>query len=164
MSARRMINRLALLFYRSTTMRTLRLLLALITIVAGMASVRPAQSQAWPQRPVRIMVAYAAGGNTDIIARIIAQRLGEVFGHQFVVENRPGASGAIAAESVARAPADGYTLLMATLGVTAVVPAVTKAPFNPVKDFVAVSKVGSNPFVLVVNSSVPVKTLDEFVA
>ena len=88
-------------------MRTLRLLLALITIVAGMASVRPAQSQGWPQRPVRIMVAYAAGGNTDIIARIIAQRLGEVFGHQFVVENRPGAAGAIAAEAVARAPADG---------------------------------------------------------
>ena len=122
-----------------------------------------AQAQSWPQKPVRIVVPFPPGGNTDGIARIVAQRFSEVFGQQFVVENRPGAAGAIAAESVARAPADGYTLLMTTLGVTAVVPAATKAPFNPLKDFVAVSKVGSNPFVLVVNSSVPVKTLDEFV-
>src|SRR5262245_64635529 len=88
----------------------------------------PAHAQEWPQRPVRIIVPFPAGGNSDAVARIIAQRLGEVFGQQFVVESRPGAGGALAAESVARAPADGYTLFMATLGQIAVIPKISKAP------------------------------------
>ncbi len=131
--------------------------------LAALAAVAPAYAQAWPHRPVKIVVPFPPGGNTDGIARIFAQRLGEVFGQKFVVENRPGAAGAIAAESVARSLADGYTLLMATLGQTAVVPAVAKASYDPVKDFAAISKIGTNPFVLVVNGNVPVKTLDEFV-
>jgi tripartite-type tricarboxylate transporter receptor subunit TctC len=144
-------------------MRTLRLWLALVAVLTGVASAQPAQSQAWPQRPVRIMVAYAAGGNTDIIARIIAQRLGEVFGHQFVVENRPGAAGAIAADAVARSPADGYTLFMASLGEIAIVPAVTKTSYNPLKDFAPISNIGTNPFVLVVHPSIPANNVAEFV-
>jgi tripartite-type tricarboxylate transporter receptor subunit TctC len=109
------------------------------------------------------MVAYAAGGNTDIIARIIAQRLGEVFGHQFVVENRPGAAGAIAADAVARSPADGYTLFMASLGEIAIVPAVTKTSYDPLKDFAPISNIGTNPFVLVVHPSIPANNVAEFV-
>jgi tripartite-type tricarboxylate transporter receptor subunit TctC len=144
-------------------MRTLRLWLALVAVLTGVASAQPAQSQAWPQRPVRIMVAYAAGGNTDIIARIIAQRLGEVFGHQFVVENRPGAAGAIAADAVARSPADGYTLFMASLGEIAIVPAVTKTSYDPLKDFAPISNIGTNPFVLVVHPSIPANNVAEFV-
>jgi tripartite-type tricarboxylate transporter receptor subunit TctC len=144
-------------------MQTLRLLLALVTIIAGMASAQPAQSQVWPQRPVRLVVAYGAGGNTDIIARIIAQRLSEVFGHQFVVENRPGAAGAIAAEAVARSPADGYTLFMASLGEIAIVPLVTKTSYDPLKDFAPISNIGSNPFVLVVHPSIPANNIAEFV-
>jgi tripartite-type tricarboxylate transporter receptor subunit TctC len=144
-------------------MGTLRRLLALVTILAGVASAQPAQSQAWPQRPVRIIVAYAAGGNTDIIARIIAQRLGEAFGHPFVVENRPGAAGAIAAEAVARAPADGYTLFMASLGEIAIVPTVTKTSYDPLKDFAPISNIGTNPFVLVTHPSIPANTIAQFV-
>src|SRR6266545_4179374 len=144
-------------------MQTRRASLASIAALAALAWVGPAHAQGWPQKPVKIVVPFPPGGNTDGIARILAQHFGEAFGQNFVVENRAGAAGAIAAESVARSPADGYTLLMATLGQTAVVPAVTKAPYDPVKDFVAISKIGTNPFVLVVNASVPVKTLDEFV-
>ena len=123
----------------------------------------PAQAQEWPQRPVRIIVPFPAGGNSDAVARIIAQRLGEVFGQQFVVESRPGAGGALAAESVARAPADGYTLFMATLGQIAVIPKISKAPYDPVRDLVPISNIGTNPFVLVINASVPATNLKEFV-
>jgi tripartite-type tricarboxylate transporter receptor subunit TctC len=126
-------------------------------------ALRTAGAQSWPQRPVKIVVPFPPGGNTDGIARIFGQRFSEIFGQQFVVENRPGASGALAAEAVARSPADGYTLLMSTLGQSAIVPAVTRASFNPLADFAPVSKLGTNPFVLVVHQSVPVKTLGEFV-
>ena len=89
-------------------------LLAALTVIGLIAPVHEqsqAQSQTWPQRPVRIVVPYAAGGNSNSMARIVAQRLSEAFGQQFIVENRLGANGAIASEAVARAPADGYTLL-----------------------------------------------------
>jgi tripartite-type tricarboxylate transporter receptor subunit TctC len=128
-----------------------------------MALARPAQSQVWPQRPVKIIVPFAAGGNTDVIARMVAQRLGEAFGQQFVVENRPGASGTRAAEAVARSPADGYTLFVTAVSVIAIVPAMTKIPYDPVKDFAPISAIGTNPFVLVVHPGMPVNTLAEFV-
>jgi tripartite-type tricarboxylate transporter receptor subunit TctC len=137
--------------------------LAAVSALATIAPLRRALAQSWPQRPVRIIVPFPPGGNTDGIARIFAQRFGEIFSQQFVVENRPGASGALAAEAVARSPADGNTLLMATLGQSAIVPAVTRASFNPLADFAPISKLGTNPFVLVVHQSVPVKTLPEFV-
>jgi tripartite-type tricarboxylate transporter receptor subunit TctC len=124
---------------------------------------QPAQSQGWPQRPVKIIVPFAPGGNTDGLARIIAQRLGERLGHSFVVENRPNAGGAVAAEAVARSPADGYTLFMASVAQIAIVPAMMKATYDPVKDFAPISVIGTNPYVLVVNPSLPVHTLAEFV-
>src|SRR5262245_33860023 len=108
----------------------------------------PAHAQEWPQRPVRIIVPFPAGGNSDAVARIIAQRLGEVFGQQFVVESRPGAGGALAAESVARAPADGYTLFMATLGQIAVIPKISKVPYDSASALVPIRKIGINSFVL----------------
>src|SRR5262249_41088486 len=123
----------------------------------------PAQAQEWPQRPVRIIVPFPAGGNSDAVARIIAQRLRAVFLRPFVVGSRPGAGGALAAESVARAPADGYTLFMATLGQIAVIPKISKAPYDPVRDLVPISNIGTNPFVLVINASVPATNLKEFV-
>src|SRR5262249_1838394 len=88
-----------------------RLPLAIIAAVAAGFGGDGAQAQTWPQKPVRIVVPYAAGGNSDGMARITAQRLTEAFGHSFVIENRLGANGAIAAEAVAHAPGDGYTLL-----------------------------------------------------
>src|SRR5215467_13015762 len=134
-------------------MQGMKALLGLLTVLAVGDVGRPAQSQVWPQRPVRIIVPFAPGGNTDVIARIIAPHLGEAFGRQFVVENRPGAAGAIGGEVVARAPADGYTLLMATLGQIAIAPALANTSYDPQKDFVAISKIGSNPFVLTVHPS-----------
>jgi tripartite-type tricarboxylate transporter receptor subunit TctC len=144
-------------------MRTLRLWLSFIAVVTGVALAEPAQSQIWPQRPVRIIVPFAAGGNTDLLARMVAQRLGEAFRQQFVVENRPGAGGARAAEAVARSQADGYTLFVTSVSVIAIVPAMTKTSYDPVKDFVPISAIGTNPFVLVVHPSMPVNTLAEFV-
>jgi tripartite-type tricarboxylate transporter receptor subunit TctC len=142
--------------------RSLLALLAALLVTLGLG--QSARAQQWPQRPVRIVVPYAAGGNTDTIARIISERLSDTFGRQFVVENKPGAAGAIAADAVARSPADGYTLLMATLGEIAIVPAVTKTPYDPSKDFVPISNIGTNPFVLVVHPGIPATTVAELVA
>jgi tripartite-type tricarboxylate transporter receptor subunit TctC len=121
-------------------------------------------AETWPQRPVRLIVPFAAGGNTDGIARIAAQRLSEAIGEQFVVENKPGAGGAIAAELVAKATPDGYTLLIAALPVMAVVPAMSKVRYDSVKNFAPISNIATNAFVLAVNKDFPAKTLQEFIA
>lgn len=140
---------------------------AALALIAVLGVARTAQSQdspaSWPQKPVRIVTPFAAGGNTDGNARIIAHHLGEAFGQQFIVDYRPGASGAIAAETVARSPADGYTLFLAALPQLAIVPALVKTSYDPAKDFVPISNVGTNPFVLVVHPSLPAKTLPEFI-
>jgi tripartite-type tricarboxylate transporter receptor subunit TctC len=132
--------------------------------LAAACLITPALAQAWPQRPVTIIVPFAAGGNTDGIARLAAQRLTEAFGKQFVVENRPGASGAIAAEQVLHSAPDGYTLFVAALPVMAIVPVMNKVKYDPIRDFAPISNIASNPFVLVVNEAVPAKTLADFVA
>ena len=141
-----------------------RLTLFLATIaVASVGYCSAALAQAWPQRPVTVIVPFSAGGNTDGIARMTAQRLGEAFGKPFIVENRPGASGAIAAELSKRAAPDGYTLFVAPLPVMAVVPAVSNVRYDSQKDFAPISNIATNPFALVVNNDIPVKTLSEFV-
>ena len=144
-------------------MLTRRTLLPLCAVLLVLGQIGTAQSQVWPQRPVTVIVPFAAGGNTDTIARMTAQRLSEVFGKPFVVENRTGAAGAIAAAMAARAEPDGYTLFIAALPVMAIVPAMTKVRYNPQKDFAPISIIATNPFVLVVNKDIPVKTLQEFV-
>src|SRR5262245_26575561 len=128
-------------------MRYRKLWLLALALIAFGAPLR-AQAQDWPQRPVRIIVPFPAGGNSDAVARLVAQRLTEVFGQQFVVESRPGAGGALAAESVARAPADGYTLFMATLGQIAVIPKISKVPYDSASALVPIRKIGINSFVL----------------
>jgi tripartite-type tricarboxylate transporter receptor subunit TctC len=138
----------------------------LVAALAGLAiagSVLSARAQAWPQKPVKIVVPFAPGGNTDGIARLIAQPLGDAFGQQFVVENRPAAGGAIAAEAVARSSADGHMLLMGTPSQIAIIPLTTKTPYDPVKDFAPISAIGTNPYVLVVHPRIPANTLAEFV-
>ncbi len=137
---------------------------ALLAILGFAQSAQSQEAQAsWPQKPVRIVTPFAAGGNTDGNARIIAQHLGEAFAQQFIVDHRPGASGAIAAETVARSPADGYTLFLAALPQFSIVPALMKTSYDPARDFVPISNVGTNPFVLVVHPSMPVTTLPEFI-
>jgi tripartite-type tricarboxylate transporter receptor subunit TctC len=125
---------------------------------------RAARAQAYPARPVRLVVGYAAGGATDITARLIAQRLSERLGQQFIVENRPGATTNIATEQVVRAPADGYTLLMATAANTINATFLTNLPFDFVRDTTPVAAVIRMQNVLEVNSKVPARTVAELIA
>ena len=141
-----------------------RLYFALIVALLGVGLAQPALALDWPQKPVRVLVPFGAGGSSDTITRFIAQRLGERFSQQFVVENRPGAAGVVAAEAVMRAPADGYTLMMGNRSQLTIAPAVAKTPYDPVKDFAPISIVGTNPFVLVVHPSIPADNLADFVA
>ena len=136
---------------------------ALALTIAAATFGTTAKAQEWPQRPVTIIVPYAAGGNTDGIARITAQRLSEALGGNFVIENRPGAGGALAAETVAKSAPDGNTLFLTALGVMAIVPAINPVRYDSQKNFAPISNIATNPFVLVVNKDVPVKTLKEFV-
>ncbi|MBN9084493.1 MAG: hypothetical protein BGP04_12230 [Rhizobiales bacterium 62-17] len=133
--------------------------------VAAFGLVPKAFAQAaWPQKPVTIICPFAAGGNTDGIARMAAQRMTEAYGMAFNVENRPGAGGAVAADYVAKSAPDGYTLFIAALPVMAIVPAMSKVRYDSQKDFAPISNIATNPFALVINKDLPIKTLDEFVA
>lgn len=132
-------------------------------LAAALAVANPAIGQEWPQRAVKIVVPYAPGGNTDIIARITAQRLAAAFGQPFVVENKGGAGGALAADFVAKQPPDGYTLFVGTSSQLATVPHTQKVNYDALKDFTPISNIGANGFVIVINSNVPVKDLKEFV-
>jgi tripartite-type tricarboxylate transporter receptor subunit TctC len=118
----------------------------------------------WPTRPVTVIVPFAAGGNTDTVARILGQYLSEKLGQPFLIDNRDGASGAIAAETVARAAPDGYTLLFGSTPQISVVPFMQTVNYDPVKDFVPTSIFGIGTFVLSVNADLPVKTTAEFIA
>jgi tripartite-type tricarboxylate transporter receptor subunit TctC len=122
------------------------------------------QAQPWPSRTVKIIAPYAAGGNSDVMARVVAQRLTEHFGQSFIVENRVGANGALAADTVARSPADGYTLLWAVTPPMTIAPAMAKLNHDPIKDFAPISAVAINGFVLVVHKDFPAKTLAEFIS
>src|SRR5262245_35041160 len=135
----------------------------LLIMVLAVAAADFGRAQPWPQRPIKIIVPFAPGGNTDGIARMIAQPLNETFGEPVVVENRPGAAGAIATEAVARSPADGHTLLMATPTQFSLLPNTGKASYDPVKDFAPISVIGTNPYVLAIHPSIPATTLKEFV-
>ncbi len=117
----------------------------------------------WPSRPVRIVVPFAAGGNTDGIARFMAERLTQVLGQAVVVDNRVGAGGALAADFVAKAAPDGYTLLLAAMPVMAILPVISKVNFDPTRDFQPISNIGSNPFVMGIHRSVPATNVREFV-
>ena len=124
----------------------------------------PAAAQNYPVKPVRFLVGFAPGGGTDIMARAVAQKLTEVLGQQVVVENRPGANGNIAGEAVARAPADGYTILMIAVSHSVNVSLYRKMSYDPIKDFSAVIAVGSVPLILSVHPSLPVKSVKELMA
>lgn len=135
--------------------------IAFALFVVGLAAT--VRAQTWPERPVKLVVPFGAGGTADVVARVAAMRLSDALGQQFIVENRGGAAGVIGAEFVAHAPADGYTLLMATPPQIAIAPLMGKTSYDPVKDFVPISNVGAIPFVLVVHRGLPVGNLDEFI-
>jgi tripartite-type tricarboxylate transporter receptor subunit TctC len=135
---------------------------------AGLPLMLPAwaQTQAtWPQRPVKVVVAFTAGGTTDILARAVCQRLQEKYKQPFVVDNKPGGGGNIGTDFVAKAPPDGYTLIVNSVGPMAVNPTLYKnLPFDALSDLVPVVQIADVPNVLVVHPSLPVKNFDEFVA
>ncbi|ABE42327.1 Bug family tripartite tricarboxylate transporter substrate binding protein [Polaromonas sp. JS666] len=125
----------------------------------------PALAQPYPTRPVKILVTAGAGSSADLLARIAADELGKRLGQPFIVENKPGAGGNIAADVVAKAKPDGYTLLMATVSTHGINPSLyVKLPFDPVKDFAPIGLLASNPNVLVVSPSLPVNNLQELIA
>ncbi|MBU8545647.1 tripartite tricarboxylate transporter substrate binding protein [Roseomonas sp. ROY-5-3] len=133
---------------------------------AGLGLPGAAMSQTgYPSRPVRIVIPFSAGGPTDIVARIIAERLTARLGQSFVVEARPGAGGAIAAEAVARAAPDGHTLLIGTATTHAVNPALqTRLPFDPVADFAPIAQFARVPIIVVVHPDLPARDLPAFIA
>src|SRR5512145_515122 len=106
-----------------------------VSLLIGLLAAAPVFCQQWPERSVRIVVPFPPGGNTDTIARITADYLAQRFGKPVIVDNRAGAGGAIAAELVAKSPADGYTLFLATLPQMAILPAISNTRYDPVKDF-----------------------------
>ena len=125
---------------------------------------RIAIAQAYPSRTVRIVVGVAAGSTTDILARLLSQRLSERLGQQFIIDNRPGAGGNIGTEAVVRSPADGYTLLL--VGVPNAINATLydKLNFNLIRDIAPVASIDREPLVMAVNPSVPARTVPEFIA
>jgi tripartite-type tricarboxylate transporter receptor subunit TctC len=145
--------------------RSLRLAVAAALALSFCQIVAHAQDTAYPNRPIKMLVGFGAGGSTDVAARIMAQKMSEILGQTILVENRTGASGMIAAEDVAKSPPDGYTLMMASQTVLAVAPRLyRKVAIDPLKDFAAVAYCGASPLVLVVNPSFPARTTAEVIA
>ena len=139
----------------------------LLGVAAGAVVARPAFAQApWaPERPIRLIVGFAAGGSTDVTARLVGQALGERLGQPVVVENRPGAGGNIAAEAAARATPDGHSIFLATSGtLLANRYLYSRLPFDPDRDFVPISPVAVVPNLIVVHPEVPARSLAEFIA
>ena len=136
-----------------------------LVLWAVLLSIGPAQAETYPSKPIRLVIGYAPGGGNDLIARIVAAKLQAKLGQPVVVENKPGAQSIVAAELVAKAPADGYTLFVAPSGPLTVNPAVySRLPYDPAKDFAPVSLLAEFPLLLVVGPDQPVKSVSELVA
>ena len=136
---------------------------AIAALAFGFVPAYNAYAQKWPEKTVRIVVPFTPGGGTDVFARILGQRLSEVYGQQFIVDNRPGAGSTIGTEFVARAAADGYTLLMTSASFAFTPGLYPKLRYDSLKDFTAVSQVVRVPHVITVLPSLPVKDLQDFV-
>jgi tripartite-type tricarboxylate transporter receptor subunit TctC len=142
----------------------LRRRISLATLSAGAVAAWPARAQSWPSKPIRLLVGFAPGGGTDIVARALAPKMAEILGQQVVVENRAGASGTIAADMVAKSAADGYTLLAGHANSNAIAPHVLgKVPFDALTDFTPITYIGYVPNVLVVHPGVPARSVEELI-
>ena len=131
--------------------RLLPAIAAAIALAPGLASAQ------YPAKPVRMVVGFPPGGGTDVVARIIVPRLGENLGQSVVIENRPGATGTVAADLVAKSPPDGYTIMMGHVSVNAIAPSLfPKLPYDVIKDFAPVTLAASVPHIIVVHPSLPV--------
>jgi tripartite-type tricarboxylate transporter receptor subunit TctC len=143
---------------------TARTLVRLAALGAAALVAASAAAQDYPTKPLRIIVGYTTGGGNDLIARLLAPKMSESLGQPVIIENRPGAQSIIAAELVAKAPPDGYTLLMGPTGPMAMNPATySKLPYSPTRDFAPVSMIGQFPLFLCVSASLPVRSVKELV-
>ncbi|MEZ5607800.1 MAG: tripartite tricarboxylate transporter substrate binding protein BugE [Burkholderiaceae bacterium] len=148
-----------------TLRRTLLSTLAACTAAAALAPLAQAQGGDYPNRPIKLIVPFAAGGSTDMVARLLAEKMGPILGKAVVVDNKGGAGGSIGADAIAKAAPDGYTIGMATVSTHGSNPAIfSKLPYDPIKDFAPITNVMSVPSVFVVHPSVPAKTMKEFIA
>jgi len=137
---------------------------AVLLLVACALCVAGASAQPYPNRPIRLIVADSAGGAPDQLARLVAQKLSDSLGQAVVVDNRAGAGGVVGAEMAAKSPPDGYTLLLTTTAIYAILPNLRKnLPYDPVKDFVPISRIATTSNVLVVNNALPAKNMAELV-
>ena len=142
--------------------RSMKTLLALLLLALP---VLPASAQTWPAKPVKIIVPFAPGGSADTLGRLVGQKLSEQLKQSFVVENRPGAGGVLGSELVAKAPPDGYTLVISGIASHVIAPMLPQGtPYDPLRDFTHIALFGGPPAVFAVNPSVPAKDLKEFVS
>ena len=137
--------------------------LIVLSTIAGIVPA-PTAAQNYPTKPIRIIVAQAAGGPTDIVTRIYAAKLTELLGQQVVVDNRVGAGGVVAGELLSQAPADGYTLCVMANGTAAIAPHLIKLKYNATSDFAPVALIGNSPLALMVHPGLPAKSLKELIA
>jgi len=141
----------------------MRVWLGIIAAAMLLSGAAPSWAEGYPVRPVRVVVGFNAGGPTDVIARLVAQKLSDSLGQNFVVENMPGAGGNLASGQVARATPDGYTIMAISTGFMVNPSLYAKVPYDPIKDFAPITLVAASPNVVVVNPQVPAKTLPELV-
>src|SRR5260370_37647054 len=134
-------------------------------VAAHLGAAGPAAAQVYPTRPITIVVPFAAGGGNDILARLLAQHMGQALGQQFVIDNRAGAAGTIGARAVAKAPPDGHTLMVGHSGVFAIAPALYADPgYDPRRDFAPIGLIASYQQILVAHPSLPVRSIADLIA
>ena len=138
------------------------MLRTLIAVAVSLASLHAAA--AWPEKPIKMYIGYAPGGSTDVVARLIAPKLGEKLGQPIIIENKPGGAGDFAAEMMLQAPADGYTLMMTTVAVHAINPGLFKQKFDPIADFTPIALVCSYPMIMIGSPQTTFKDVKELTA
>jgi tripartite-type tricarboxylate transporter receptor subunit TctC len=135
-----------------------------LVMMLAFACISTAFAQSYPNRPIKVIIPWPPGQATDLAARMVSEKLVPVLGQPLVMDNKPGAGGTIGSEAASKTPADGYTLLAGSSGPISISPNVQKVPYDPLKDFAPICLLAVNPYVLVVNSSVPAKNVPELIA
>jgi len=136
----------------------------LLASLLSVTTIAMAVAADYPARPLRLLVPFPPGGGVDLLARLLGSRLGEALGQQVVIDNRAGGGGVIATDIAAKAPADGYTMLLGFIGPLAISPTISKLPYDPVRDFAALDPLASSYHIVVINPSLPARSVKEFIA
>ena len=136
----------------------------LLASLLSVTTIAMAVAADYPARPLRLLVPFPPGGGVDLLARLLGSRLGEALGQQVVIDNRAGGGGVIATDIAAKAPADGYTMLLGFIGPLAISPTISKLPYDPVRDFAALDPLASSYHIVVINPSLPARSVKDFIA